>query len=127
MKENRIRTRLANGSPAIGASLNINSPHLVELAGSLDFDWVFIDCEHGVMSEYGLRSPKTVLKIKASRAKETFETTATTLAGGTDAEQIVDLIPRLNSDLAKIRRQFELIEAMGVVEGFCEACKSYVK
>lgn len=29
----------------------MNSPHLVELAGSLGFDWVFIDCEHGAMSE----------------------------------------------------------------------------
>ncbi len=51
MRENRIRTRLADGKPAIGASLNINSPHLVEFAGSLGFDWVFIDCEHGSMSE----------------------------------------------------------------------------
>ncbi len=51
MRENRIRTQLAKGKPAIGASLNINSPHLVELAGSLGFDWVFIDCEHGAMSE----------------------------------------------------------------------------
>ena len=51
MRENRILSNLADGRPAIGASLNINSPHLVELAGSLGFDWVFIDCEHGAMSE----------------------------------------------------------------------------
>ncbi len=51
MRENRIRTQLAAGKPAVGAALNINSPHLVELAGSLGFDWVFIDCEHGAMSE----------------------------------------------------------------------------
>ena len=51
MRSNRIRERLADGQTAIGASLNINSPHLVEFAGSLGFDWVFIDCEHGAMSE----------------------------------------------------------------------------
>lgn len=51
MRENRIRTRLTEGKPAIGASLNVYSPHMVELAGSLGFDWVFIDCEHGAMTE----------------------------------------------------------------------------
>jgi 4-hydroxy-2-oxoheptanedioate aldolase len=51
MRENRILQQLDNGETAIGAALNINSPHLVELIGSLGFDWVFIDGEHGSMSD----------------------------------------------------------------------------
>ena len=51
MRENRILTRLEEGRAAVGASLNINSPHLVEMIGSMGFDWVFIDCEHGSMSD----------------------------------------------------------------------------
>ena len=51
MRANNIRQRVARGERAIGCCLNINSPHLVELAGALGFDWIFIDCEHGSMSE----------------------------------------------------------------------------
>lgn len=51
MRENRIQTRLQENRAAVGASLNIYSPHLVEVIGSMGFDWVFIDCEHGSMSE----------------------------------------------------------------------------
>ena len=51
MRQNNIRARLAQGRAAIGCCLNINSPHLVELAGAIGFEWVFIDCEHGSMSE----------------------------------------------------------------------------
>lgn len=51
MRENRIQTCLSEGRSAVGASLNIYSPHLVELIGSMGFDWVFIDCEHGSMSD----------------------------------------------------------------------------
>ncbi|NQU96084.1 MAG: hypothetical protein HQ548_00380 [Chloroflexi bacterium] len=51
MRQNNIRAQLAQGRAAIGCCLNINSPHLVELAGAIGFEWVFIDCEHGSMSE----------------------------------------------------------------------------
>ncbi|MDP6667178.1 MAG: aldolase/citrate lyase family protein [Dehalococcoidia bacterium] len=51
MRENMIQTRLGEGRAAVGASLNVYSPHLVELIGAIGFDWVFIDCEHGSMSE----------------------------------------------------------------------------
>ncbi len=51
MRENRILTQLESGKSAIGAALNIYSPHLVELIGSIGFDWVFLDGEHGSMSD----------------------------------------------------------------------------
>lgn len=51
MRENTIQTRLREGRSAVGASLNVYSPHLVELIGSMGFDWVFIDCEHGSITE----------------------------------------------------------------------------
>jgi 4-hydroxy-2-oxoheptanedioate aldolase len=51
VRDNRILTQLEKNEAAIGAALNINSPHLVELIGSLGFDWVFIDGEHGSMSD----------------------------------------------------------------------------
>jgi len=52
MRANQIKVRIAaSGQPALGGSLNVYSPHIVEVYGALGFDWVFIDCEHGVMSE----------------------------------------------------------------------------
>jgi len=51
MRKSNIRDKVARGERAIGCCLNVNSPHLVELAGALGFDWIFIDCEHGSMTE----------------------------------------------------------------------------
>ena len=51
MRRNNIRDKVASGETPIGCCINIDSPHLVELAGAIGFDWVFIDCEHGSMSE----------------------------------------------------------------------------
>lgn len=65
MRENKIQTRLREDRAAVGLSLNIYSPHLVELVGSMGFDWVFIDCEHGSMSESEAES--------MMRAAETYD------------------------------------------------------
>jgi 4-hydroxy-2-oxoheptanedioate aldolase len=47
MRTNLMKAKLAAGEPALGLSVMIPSPQLVEMAGGLGFDWVLIDCEHG--------------------------------------------------------------------------------
>jgi 4-hydroxy-2-oxoheptanedioate aldolase len=42
-----MKTRLKAGEPALGLSVMIPSPQLVEMAAGAGFDWVLIDCEHG--------------------------------------------------------------------------------
>lgn len=84
------------------------------------------------IKDYGLDSNRGLFVRSDSaevlnKAKEVFKSTVTELAVGHDAEAIVGIVPQLERDLPKIRRQFELIQVMSVVEGSCEACKSYVK
>jgi 4-hydroxy-2-oxoheptanedioate aldolase len=50
MRTNAMKAKLAAGMPALGLSVMIPSPQLVEMAGGLGFDWVLIDCEHGTIS-----------------------------------------------------------------------------
>jgi 2-keto-3-deoxy-L-rhamnonate aldolase RhmA len=47
MKPNLMKTRIARGDVALGCSVMIPSPQLVEMVGYAGFDWVLIDCEHG--------------------------------------------------------------------------------
>lgn len=47
---NRMKAALLGGRPAIGLSVMIPSPQIVEMAGRLGFDWVLIDCEHGTLT-----------------------------------------------------------------------------
>ena len=47
MQHNAVREKVLRGEPAIGASLGLPSPELVEFCGWLGFDYVFIDAEHG--------------------------------------------------------------------------------
>lgn len=42
-----LRQRLADRAPLFGLFVNYPSPALVELAGRIGYDWVFIDAEHG--------------------------------------------------------------------------------
>jgi 2-keto-3-deoxy-L-rhamnonate aldolase RhmA len=49
MRQNLLKARLREGTTAFGVMLNLPSPEIVELAGLLGFDWVFIDAEHGPM------------------------------------------------------------------------------
>ena len=50
MRPNKMKMKLAAGEPALGLSVMIPSPQLVEMAGGLGFDWVLIDCEHGTIT-----------------------------------------------------------------------------
>jgi len=50
MKTNLMKKKLLAGEPAIGLSVMIPSPQIVEMAGALGFDWVLIDCEHGTIN-----------------------------------------------------------------------------
>lgn len=47
MKSNRMKERIARGETALGCSVMIPSPQVVEMLGYAGFDWVLIDCEHG--------------------------------------------------------------------------------
>lgn len=50
MKKNRLKQKLQSGQLALGVSVMVPSPQVVEMLGGLGFDWVFIDCEHGGIS-----------------------------------------------------------------------------
>lgn len=45
-----LRQKLRAGRTLHGLFLQYNNPSLMELAGYLDYDWVFIDAEHGSVS-----------------------------------------------------------------------------
>jgi 2-keto-3-deoxy-L-rhamnonate aldolase RhmA len=47
MKPNLMKAKITRGEVALGCSLMIPSPQLVEMVGHAGFDWVLIDCEHG--------------------------------------------------------------------------------
>ncbi|MBN1936901.1 MAG: 2-dehydro-3-deoxyglucarate aldolase [Anaerolineae bacterium] len=42
-----MKAKILSGQPALGVSVMIPSPQIVEMIGALGFDWVLIDCEHG--------------------------------------------------------------------------------
>ena len=50
MRTNRMKEKIQAGEPALGVSMMIPSPQLVEMVGRLGYDWVLIDCEHGTIS-----------------------------------------------------------------------------
>jgi 4-hydroxy-2-oxoheptanedioate aldolase len=50
VRANAMKAALAAGRPAVGLSVMIPSPQIVEMAGRLGFDWVLIDCEHGTIT-----------------------------------------------------------------------------
>lgn len=50
MRPNAMKAKLTAGQPALGMSIMIPSPQLVELAAGTGFDWVLIDCEHGTIT-----------------------------------------------------------------------------
>ncbi len=49
MKQNLMKQKLLAGQPAVGLSVMIPSPQIVEMAAAYGFDWVLIDCEHGTI------------------------------------------------------------------------------
>lgn len=50
MRPNTMKAKLRAGQPALGLSVMIPSPQLVEMAAGAGFDWVLIDCEHGTIT-----------------------------------------------------------------------------
>jgi 4-hydroxy-2-oxoheptanedioate aldolase len=50
MRTNQMKARLQSGTPALGCSIMIPSPQMVEMAAHAGFDWVLIDMEHGTIS-----------------------------------------------------------------------------
>jgi 4-hydroxy-2-oxoheptanedioate aldolase len=42
-----MKEKIARREPALGVSVMVPSPQLVEMLGYAGFDWVLIDCEHG--------------------------------------------------------------------------------
>ena len=50
MRENALRKKLSGGENALGLWSMMGSEAVLEMAAPLGFDWVLIDCEHGVAS-----------------------------------------------------------------------------
>lgn len=49
MHPNRVKQRLAAGEIAIGAKVDLATPDIVEMVGVAGYDFVWIDCEHGII------------------------------------------------------------------------------
>lgn len=49
MPTNHMKALFAAGKPALGCSIMIPSPQMVEMAAHAGFDWVLIDMEHGTI------------------------------------------------------------------------------
>lgn len=64
MRTNRMKALFADGKPALGCSIMIPSPQMVEMAAHAGFDWVLIDMEHGTI---GLETAE--LMIMAAEAR----------------------------------------------------------
>ena len=48
---NPMKAKLRAGQPVFGVQIEIAAPELVEASGHLGFDWVFLDAEHGLLTE----------------------------------------------------------------------------
>ena len=64
MCTNHMKALLREGKPALGCSIMIPSPQMVEMAAHAGFDWVLIDMEHGTI---GLETAE--LMIMAAEAR----------------------------------------------------------
>ena len=50
MRENTLKQKLNAGNAVFGVMITFPSPQVVEMLGSLGFDWVLIDNEHGAIT-----------------------------------------------------------------------------
>lgn len=66
MRDNSMRKKLADGKQTVGMWAGLGSEAAVEMAAPLDFDWVLIDCEHGVASYEAL--PGLLRSLNGSQA-----------------------------------------------------------
>ena len=64
MRTNPMKALLRAGKPALGCSIMIPSPQMVEMAAHAGFDWVLIDMEHGTI---GLETAE--LMVMAAEAR----------------------------------------------------------
>lgn len=53
MRENKMKKMLQAGKPAMGCSVMVPSPQVVEIIAYAGFDWVLIDMEHGTIGIEG--------------------------------------------------------------------------
>ena len=51
MKINTAKRKMLEGKPAIGASLTLGSPQTGEILSNMDFDYILVDCQHGLFDE----------------------------------------------------------------------------
>lgn len=51
LNKNATKEKLKAGQAAIGFRLDFTSPYIVEVLGNIGFDFVYLDLEHGPMSE----------------------------------------------------------------------------
>lgn len=51
-----VRSGLKSGRALIGTMLTLPTPEVAEIMASLDFDWLFVDCEHGSFTAPDVRS-----------------------------------------------------------------------
>lgn len=56
VRENKTKAKLKAGAATFGATVVVNDPNVVELAGALGFDFVTIDCEHDLFNERDLEN-----------------------------------------------------------------------
>lgn len=62
MAANRLRALLADGGTAFGAWILMSGPAGAEMIGGLGFDYVCIDCQHGLLGYEEMRDIILVLK-----------------------------------------------------------------
>jgi 4-hydroxy-2-oxoheptanedioate aldolase len=77
-----LKQALRNGEPIIGVIIASGSPAMVEIAGYAGYDFVYIDCEHGVTSPFGREFQEMV------RAAEAADITAITRIISNDVSQV---------------------------------------
>ena len=58
MRENKMKALIKAGKPALGCSIMVPSPQMVEVIAYSGFDWVLIDMEHGTI---GLESAESMV------------------------------------------------------------------
>ena len=54
--KNRTKAKINAGLITFGATVGVNDPNVIELAGALGFDFVIIDCEHDLFNERDLEN-----------------------------------------------------------------------
>ncbi len=100
----------------------------LELAGTGESEHIAkLNTDHGNVNTGNVRLAYAESQETLERAKSAFASIVRGTAEGGDAKIAAAEASRLSQSLPAIKRPFELIQAMQIVEGVCEACKPYVK